>query len=141
MGTHDLQRHLYLEHIRATVRYAVFTCGHDRAEVAASAGISPVTLTRLLEGGDVASDSWRGLWAWCEEYGFRPAHSEQAALSTLVCDLPLTERQRTRESLVRWIRYKLVKEGRPVPPWIVSELDALRSLRRAQRRRGVCNRR
>jgi hypothetical protein len=134
MGIDMLERHLSLEHMRATVRHAVFTCGNPRLYVASRAGVSRVTLMRLLEGGDLAHPTWRGLWTWCEEWGWEPAYAQQAALSVLVSELPRARRLRARESLVRWLRYHIVKDGQPVPDWVENEMEALRTMRYAHRR-------
>jgi hypothetical protein len=134
MGIGMLDRHLSLEHMRATVRYAVFTCGNGTPYVAAHAGLSRMTLMRLLEGSDVAETTWRSLWKWCTEWGWEPAYAQQAALSVLMSELPHEQRQRARESLVRWLRYHFIKAGQPVPVWIGTEMDAQRTLRRNQRR-------
>lgn len=134
MGIGMLERHLSLEHMGATVRNAVFTCGNGTPYVASHAGISRVTLMRLLEGGDLAHTTWRSLWAWCAQWGWEPAYAQQAALSALLSELPRARRQRARESLVRWLRYHFVKAGQPVPEWIGIELGALRTLRHNRRR-------
>jgi transcriptional regulator with XRE-family HTH domain len=119
MGTREFEHYLLLEHMRATARYAVFTCGHAQADLASRIGISRSTLKRLLDGGELGYPSWGKVLVWCEAYGMQHVHAEQAALSLLVAHYPVRERQRAREHAVRWMKHKLISTSHRLPEWIV----------------------
>jgi transcriptional regulator with XRE-family HTH domain len=133
MEMRALEHHLTLEEMRATLRFAVFACGHSRSEIAASAGVSPSTLMRLLNGGDLRFPSWGSILGWCERYGVKPTHPEQAALSLLVSQLPVSERQAVREFVVKWIKHKVLNSGHRLPVWLEDELQAWQIMRRGRR--------
>jgi transcriptional regulator with XRE-family HTH domain len=124
MGTPELEHHLLLEHMRATLRYAMFECGHTQEEIAARAGVSPPTLKRLLDGGGLAYPSYGRILGWCETYGIEQAYPEQAALSLLVSHYPVRERRRAREYAVRWMKTKLLRTGHRLPVWMEKEIKS-----------------
>jgi transcriptional regulator with XRE-family HTH domain len=138
MEMREIEHHFLLEEMRATLRYAVFTCGNSCSDIAASVGVAPSTLTRLLNGGDLKFSSWGRILRWCESYGVEPPHPEQAALSLLVSQLPVAERQLVREAIVRWMKHKILSCGDRIPPWLEDELLAWQMMRQRSRRTSRC---
>lgn len=136
MGVREtIEHHLVLEHMRATLRYAAFTCGNGRDYLAERIGVSTTTLRRLLDGGDLAYPTWRRMLAWCDDVGFEAVHLEQAALAILVSYVPAPARQRVRDSIARRVKHALVSAGQPLPAWLEAELEACTMVRRLQRSR------
>lgn len=133
MGTAALEHHLFLEHMRATLRHAVYACGGVQTTIASEIGISPGTLKRLLDGGDLTYNSWQRVLAWCERYGWEHAYAEQAALSLLVSNYPAQDRRRVREFTVRCMKHKLISTGHRLPVWMDWEMKNWPKTRRAGR--------
>jgi hypothetical protein len=123
MEMERFEHHLLLEYMRNTIRYAVGTCGCPRSMLAGQIGVSDGTVKHLLDGGDIKSDTWDRVWAWCERYEFENAYVEQAALSVLVAAMPLRVRPRVRERMVRHLRAAVLRTEEPYPEWMIVEMN------------------
>jgi transcriptional regulator with XRE-family HTH domain len=126
-----------LEAMRATLRYALYTCAGEAGEIAGKMGVSRSAVRRLLHGGGLAFPSYGRVLAWCQTFGFEQAHPEQAALSLLVSSFPVEQRQPMRESVARWMKHKTLKAGQSLPVWLDDELKAQRMIHRRRRRRNA----
>jgi hypothetical protein len=128
MSIAKLEKHLFLEYMRAAVIDAVGRCGHTRLSVAEEAGIRVRSLSEFLRGGGLNYDSARKLNAWCQIWGFAGVWAEQAALSLLVDGLPCAARREARADFARWFKARFEGAGQPVPEWADDELEDCRLL-------------
>jgi hypothetical protein len=134
MGIGKLEGAFWMEAMRATVLDAITQTGYTRLSVAEEAGIGVRMLTTLLKGGKLPPMMAQRLDAWCYRYGHKGAWAEQAALASLLSDVPVNERLDARAEIAQWIADWFTKAGRPVPLWIEDELDDYQYLTRGRAR-------
>lgn len=134
MSIGKLERAFWMEQMRATVLDAITQTGHTRLSIAEEAGIGPRMLTTLLKGGELPAVTAQRLDAWCYRYGHKGAWAEQAALASLLSDVPVNERLDARAEIAEWIAGWFKRAGRPVPLWIEDEVYDYQYLTRGRTR-------
>lgn len=88
--------------------------------VARELGLSPTTVTKLLQGAEPYRKTVAKLQRWClERDPAAPNDAVQArAVEILLSDFPPSERGRLREELVAELRRMHIREGTGAPPWL-----------------------
>jgi len=119
----ELNWHLHLEWMRATVRHAL-GAGTTRAIVAAEMGITVDRLRAFLRGNHLYEEAARPFVSWCEGRPSGPFHPEQAALAMLVADFFQIARSSVRASVTRALEQGYVSRKDRVPQWLLAELAA-----------------
>jgi hypothetical protein len=119
----ELNWHLHLEWMRATVRHTL-AAGATRRIVAAEMGVTVHRLGAFLRGGHLYEEAARPFVSWCEGRPSGPFHPEQAALAMLVADFFQKGRPAVRASVTRALEHGYLSCNDRLPQWLLDELAA-----------------
>lgn len=119
----ELDRHLFLEGIRATVRHNMLERDWSYERTASEIGVSEHKLRELLDGRCyILSEDLAPFELWCDGAATGKIYPEQVALSLLFQDFGPGWRALARQRFVWRLREVYTRLRMPVPMWIYDEL-------------------